>query len=110
MKTHSGGGRTPVEVGVKGGSPRTNVISQGEAGQIGAVRGAQRAIQPLVAGTAKAPVQLGNAKATDVAGGGPGKGRTVLPSGGQGQHGSADPGMARPSAKAWYEDWPGGKR
>jgi len=41
----------------------------------------------MVTGVAdRSGVPLGNAKAMDVGGGGPGKGRTVMPSGGQGQH------------------------
>jgi hypothetical protein len=41
------------------------------------------------------PVKLGNELATNVAGGGPGAGRTVRPSGGQGMHGVPAPGEMR---------------
>ncbi len=37
-------------------------------------------------------VPMGNAKARDVGVGGPGRGRQVQPSGGQGSHGPANPG------------------
>jgi hypothetical protein len=86
MKTHSGGGRTPVSVGVKGGSPRADVISSGGADQLGQALGRERAAQPLVSGTAKAPVPMGNTLATNVGAGKPGAGRTVHPAGGQGKH------------------------
>jgi hypothetical protein len=42
--------------------------------------------EPVFRGTMP-KVMLGNAKALDVQGGGPGKGRTVMCSGSQGQHG-----------------------
>jgi hypothetical protein len=89
MSKISGGGLTSnkfVQVGVKGGSPRTNVISPGGADQQGQAMGKRSAAQPLMAGTAAAPVPLGNAKATDVRGGGPGTGRTTMPAGSQGKH------------------------
>ena len=89
MSKIGGGGITSnklVHVGVKGGSPRVNVISEGGADQLGQAMGAKRAVQPLVSGTAAAPVPMGNAKATDVGGGGPGKGRVTLASGSQGKH------------------------
>jgi hypothetical protein len=73
-------------VGVKAGSPTANVISPGGAGQIGAAQGAQRAMQPLVSGTAAAPVKMGNDLCTNVGTGGPGKGRTVHSAGSQGKH------------------------
>ena len=73
-------------VPVKAGSPTTNIISQGGAGQIGAVQGRQRSVQPLQAGTAAAPVPMGNAVATNVGSGSPGAGRTVHESGSQGKH------------------------
>jgi len=43
--------------------------------------------RPLYNGQGFQPVPLGNAKATDVGAGGPGKGRTIYKSGTQGQHG-----------------------
>lgn len=89
MSKVSGGGITSnklVQVGVSGGSPRANVISPGGADQLGQSVGAKRAVQPLVAGTAAAPVPMGNTVATNVQGGGPGKGRTVMPAGSQGKH------------------------
>ena len=89
MSKVSGGGITSnklVQVGVSGGSPRANVISPGGADQQGQAMGKRSAVQPLVAGTAAAPVALGNAVATNVGPGGPGRGRTVKPSGSQGKH------------------------
>jgi hypothetical protein len=43
-------------------------------------------------------VKLGNELAGNVGGGGPGTGREVMRSGTQGQHGNANPGIARPGA------------
>jgi hypothetical protein len=40
------------------------------------------------------PVPFGNEVALNVKGGGPGKGRTVMPAGGQGTHGAVNPGNA----------------
>jgi hypothetical protein len=87
-RAKSGGGITSnkfVQVGVKGGSPRANVISPGGADQQGQAMGKRSAVQPLMAGTAAAPVPLGNAVATNVGAGGPGKGRTIHESGSQGK-------------------------
>jgi hypothetical protein len=50
--------------------------------------------------------QYGNAKALDVRGGGPGKGRTLYgQSGSQGCHGKPDAGSPMPKAKPLWEGW-----
>jgi hypothetical protein len=84
----SGGGiesSKVVSVGVKGGPARTNVMSPGGASQLGGSVGKASAAEPLKVGTAAAS-PLGNSVATNVGKGGPGAGRTVHPSGGQGKH------------------------
>jgi hypothetical protein len=49
--------------------------------------------------------ELGNKKARDVGGGGPGTGRDVHRSGGQGTHGPVAPGNPPPDGELW-EGWP----
>jgi hypothetical protein len=86
-KAVSGGGERSnklVQVGVKSGPPRTNVVSPASANQLGASVAFRK--DPLPIGTAP-QVPLGNALATNVGAGGPGKGRTVQKSGSQGLHG-----------------------
>jgi hypothetical protein len=83
-KARSGGGITGnknVKIGVKGGSPKTNVVNPAGATQLGAM--VVKNPVPLYAGQAKAAVPMGNALATNVGKGGPGTGRTVYPSGTQ---------------------------
>jgi hypothetical protein len=45
------------------------------------------------------PVKFGNEVALNVGGGGPGKGRTVYPSGNQGTQGAVNPGDPRPNSQ-----------
>jgi hypothetical protein len=95
-KSHNGGGRTPVKVGVRTGPPNTKVVSPSGAAHIGRSVGnhaenktTSRPPTPLVTGT-KPQVPLGNAVALNVGRGGPGKGYVNHgPSGSQGQHGPA---------------------
>jgi hypothetical protein len=80
----SGGGITSnklVKPGVKAGPPQTNVVSQGAVSRLGSHQVLTKA-QPLIPRTAS-QVPLGNALATNVGAGGPGKGRTVLRAGTQ---------------------------
>jgi len=67
------------------------------------------AIEP-VRGNLKPPgspgtVPLGNEVATNVGRGGPGTGRTVYATGGQGMHGRPDPGQPRPAGEL-FPGWP----
>jgi hypothetical protein len=87
MKAKSGGGITSnklVNVGVKSGPPRTNIVSPASADQLGQAVAFKR--DPLPKGT-MAQVPLGNQLATNVGAGGPGKGREVHKCGSQGQWG-----------------------
>jgi hypothetical protein len=45
------------------------------------------------------PVKFGNEVALNVGKGGPGAGREVMPSGGQGCHGAVNPGQPRPAGR-----------
>src|SRR5215470_12992259 len=98
-KSLSGGGATSnkrVEVPIRPGAPTTNVVSPRGTSQLGYSTGGK--LRSAGGHTAentslsvferKAPEQaLGNQLATNVEGGGPGKGREVLRSGTQGVHG-----------------------
>ena len=100
MKAKSGGGITSnkfVNVGVKAGPPRTNVVSPTSASQLGQSVNFKR--DPLPIGTG-AQVPLGNALATNVGAGGPGKGRDVHACGSQGIHGPVNRGESeRPAPR-----------
>jgi hypothetical protein len=88
-KARNGGGiqsNKLVNVGVKAGPPRTNIVSPASASQLGRSVAFKR--DPLPIGTAS-QVPLGNQLATNVGKGGPGAGRDVHRSGSQGQHGPA---------------------
>ena len=89
MSKISGGGITSnklVHVGVRTGQPAKGT-SPGAADQFGQAIGAKRAVELPEQGPAyQSGVPLGNAKATDVGGGGVGTGRTVMPAGSQGKH------------------------
>jgi hypothetical protein len=99
MRAKSGGGinsSVNKSVGVRGGKPTTNVISPRGVSEYGyATPGKLKAGAHTADNTslnvferkAAAAAQMGNAKALDVGKGGPGTGRTVLRSGGQGVHG-----------------------
>src|SRR5262245_27775627 len=100
-KTHSGGGRTPVGVGVRAGPATTNKMNVGGASQIGQAMGGQmrgdshtskNSALPMAAGRA-AQVPMGNAVAASTKCG-PGGSRTIYPTGSQMQHGPAVPGNA----------------
>jgi len=98
VKARSGGGiqskvnrKTPV----RAGPPRTNVINPGGTDALGQQFAGKRT--PLQAGTMK-QVPSGNAVALNVGKGGPGAGRTVMPRGTQGMHGSPSNPGPRPGA------------
>jgi hypothetical protein len=100
QRSRSGGGpmmnknvRTPI----KGGSPNQRNVTPGAASSVGQILGnhvsdaagsrtTQRPNAPLYT-EVRAPVRHGNDLATNVGRGGPGTGRTIYPSGSQGQHG-----------------------
>jgi hypothetical protein len=96
-KTHSGGGRTPVQVTVKTGADN-RAKSPCAVAQFGGHVGNAQAVEKLDAGKAL-PSKLGNEVAKNVNGGGPGAGRTVHKSGAQNQHGPANPGSPRPEGE-----------
>jgi hypothetical protein len=105
-KSRSGGGITSnknVRPPIKGGSPKTNVVSPGVVSRIGAHEVLTKKPEPLTR-PAQAAVPLGNAVATNVGAGGPGTGRTVHPSGSQ----SATP-KAQPISSS-TPNWPWGER
>jgi hypothetical protein len=89
MSKLSGGGslmNKNVSVPVRTGQP-ARATSPGAADQFGQAMGAKRAVElPERSPAYNLGVPLGNAKATDVAGGGPGTGRITRPAGSQGQH------------------------
>jgi hypothetical protein len=99
MAKLSGGGiqsSKRVEVGVRTGSP-ANKVSPGGVSQLGTAIGdkprsggghtGQNTAVPVFSGQKPQAAALGNAKALDVQGGGPGKGRTVYRTGTQSQYG-----------------------
>jgi len=94
----SGGGLTSNKLVTKREAtreaPRVRRANPAAVADIGSMKGnhAENRDLPYKAralrdGNGFQPVPLGNAKATDVGAGGPGKGRTVHRSGSQGQHG-----------------------
>ena len=95
-RAKSGGGiAISKNVGVKSGPPRTNIISPASASQLGQSVAFKR--DPLPIGTG-AQVPMGNALATNVGAGGPGKGREIHRSGSQSQHGPVNTGESPRSA------------
>ena len=107
----SGGGlgmNKNVSPKVKAGPASTNRINPKGVAQLGPKVGERRAVEKISAGTVP-QVPLGNAVATNVNGGGPGKGREIIgKSGTQGVTGSGGP--AKPSGRAWFDDFPSSKR
>jgi hypothetical protein len=97
-KAKSGGGITSnklVRPQVRGGSPSANRVNVTGVSQLGNAQGnhasdPSRTVnvkrEPIVAAQ-MAAVPLGNAIATNVGAGGPGKGRTIFRTGSQGRHG-----------------------
>lgn len=82
----SGGGITSNKVvsgKVIAGKGTTNAITPRKAAQIGVQVVETKSVQGV---TQKGDLPLGNSLVNNVGKGGPGKGRTVLPSGGQGRH------------------------
>jgi hypothetical protein len=77
-------GSKNVNVPVRSGPPRTNIVSPASADQIGQTVAFKK--DPLPIGTG-AQVPLGNQLATNVGKGGPGTGRTTYQCGTQGFHG-----------------------
>jgi hypothetical protein len=63
--------------------------------------------EPMRQGAVGGPgsTKLGNECALDVGGGGPGKGRVVMPAGGQGTHGPVNPGNPPPKGEL-FPGWP----
>jgi hypothetical protein len=98
-KAVSGGGidsSVNKSVGVRGGKSTTNVVSPRGVSQYGYATPGQvkdgahtdkNTSLNVFERKAAAAAPMGNAKALDVQGGGPGKGRTVMRSGTQGTHG-----------------------
>jgi hypothetical protein len=86
-KTHSGGGKTPRNVGVKTGPPSANKIDPGSASRIGRSVGnhtergtTKRPAEPLVTGSMK-QVPLGNTVALNGSGSGARPGGGVVADG-----------------------------
>jgi hypothetical protein len=95
-KTHSGGGRTPVQQSTRTGSPAKGVNPK-VAAQIGASppQAPQSAVQGRPAPMpVSGNVKLGNEVALNIGRGGPGTGRVVYARGTQGTHGAVDPGQS----------------
>jgi hypothetical protein len=94
MKKLSGGGilgNKNVNVGVRTGSP-SKASSPAAAGQIGASTAFRK--DQVDAGRGYNGAPYGNQLATNVGKGGPGTGRTVMPCGSQGTHGTPAAGKA----------------
>jgi hypothetical protein len=88
MSKQSGGGiasNKNVRPGVNVGSRSTNAVSPGAVDRLGQQVVMTRAKAPLEK-PVKAAVKLGNEVALNVRGGGPGAGRKVYRTGGQGCH------------------------
>jgi hypothetical protein len=86
----SGGGITSNKLSQKQEAtrekPRMHGASPGGADQLGQKMGLKRGFEPIYSG-AGFPTKLGNELATNVQGGGPGKGRVTYRAGSQGTHG-----------------------
>lgn len=82
-KIGTGGNGSEVKQPWASGAKKASAIPPGAAGRIGTqeVRTSKPAAAKTIAGS-----PLGNELATNVGAGGPGKGRTVAPSGSQGRH------------------------
>jgi hypothetical protein len=99
-RAKSGGGLTSnklVNVGVRTGSP-SKATSPAAADQLGQSLAFKREQVDAGGRGDRSPVLLGNAKALDVKGGGPGKGRDIHASGSQGRHGPVNSGESPRSA------------
>ena len=102
QQSGSGGGAKSRQVTHVGGSDLTRKVSVNQVSQLGQSIGTHvtgaggrevtRPNQPLYAPT-PAATELGNKCCLDVGRGGPGVGRTVYPTGSQGQQGPVNPGM-----------------
>jgi hypothetical protein len=66
--------------------PRVRAASPGAVSQLGTHVANPQAVEPLYGGPSFQPVPLGNTLTNNVGPGGPGRGRTVMPSGTQGKH------------------------
>ena len=87
-KARSGGGVTSnknVNVSVKTGSKTTEAISVPAASRIGTQVNTTHGGVKLVAANRRSQTPMGNDLALNVGKGGPGAGRSVLPSGSQGK-------------------------
>jgi hypothetical protein len=104
-------------VGVRTGSRTADKISPAGVSQLGIHPGdrltregghtGRSSALPIVEGQKPAAAQMGNAKALDVKGGGPGTGRTTMRSGSQGTHGPVA-GQPLPSTGEWVQrEFPG---
>jgi|SRR5262245_7487337 len=110
MTSKAGGGvnsNKVRKVGLKTGPNSTNKVSPCAVNQLGNHLGNARAVEPIYQGTTP-QVPLGNTIATNVNGGGPGRGRTILAGGTQGQRGTN--GSPRPAGRDWAQDFPASKR
>src|SRR5262249_8222749 len=110
-KSKAGGGvnsRQVRKVGLRTGPNSTNRVSPCAVNQLGNHLGNAKAVEPIYAGTMK-QVPLGNTLATNVNGGGPGKGRTLYgQSGTNAQRGTN--GSPRPAGRNIWDDFPVSKR
>jgi hypothetical protein len=89
VKTGSGSrSARPAGVAQIGNAWGDHVTNQGKTNYSGERLHNDRSFQP---------VKFGNEVALNVGGGGPGKGRTVMPSGQQATHGPVAPGSPRPN-------------
>jgi hypothetical protein len=103
-RTHSGGGRTPVNKPVKTGAAN-RAVNPGFVSQLGGKVGEARAVVPMDGGKALSP-PLGNELAATVSCG-PGGSRTVSKSGSQATTGSG--GSPRPDGGAFFPGFDGKK-
>jgi hypothetical protein len=108
-KSKAGGGinsNKRVEKGLQTSKKGSTAVQIGYAGQLGmmkgnhATEGGDIPFAPIKKDQANKPlsaVPFGNSLTTNVGKGGPGTGRRLYPTGAQGQHGAADPGMPQPT-------------
>jgi hypothetical protein len=97
MKAKSGGGSTMnknVSPPVRTGAP-SKATSPAAADQLGQATAFKK--EQVDAGRGYTGAKYGNELATNVGKGGPGSGRTVMPCGSQGTHGSVNPGNSAPA-------------
>jgi hypothetical protein len=109
-------GSKNVKVPIRPGPPNTRVVNVGGVSQLGASQSgklragahtAEPTAKPLFEGRA-AQVPLGNQLATNIGIGGPGTGRTIIRSGGQGVHGPVVPDTT-PKPRDIWQDFPGSR-